>query len=373
MPRRVPLHFPPMRSAFHKIAASQETGLVVVLALVTIMLTLLAGSHVDRATGHSVNNFWNSYTLIQTATDASFFAIMAIGATVVIISGGIDLSVGSIYALSGVTLGLVLRGAGRHAAPRRRRCWALRCASALAWRVESSTVCSSSDFACIRSSSRSERCGCCAASRSWRRRRESILVPPALTSVIKASLGLGRRPLSHSDVGDARRHDHRCRLPHAHGDGPPDLCVWRQRRGEPVCRIAAQANSDRRLRRVGPDRWPRGVPRRQLLWVGVVGRCAGLRAVRHRVGGRRRRELDRRQGQRAWAQRSARCSSCSFDSRFEHCISIRTTSGSSLAARSSSRWSSTNGVLVSRRVASRRRQRSRASRHDLLHPVPPSS
>jgi ribose/xylose/arabinose/galactoside ABC-type transport system permease subunit len=101
-----------MRSAFRRIAASQETGLVVVLALVTIMLTLMAGSHVDRTTGQTVNNFWNSYTLIQTATDASFFAIMAIGATVVIISGGIDLSVGSIYALCGVSLGLALRAAG---------------------------------------------------------------------------------------------------------------------------------------------------------------------------------------------------------------------------------------------------------------------
>ena len=58
------------------------------------MLTLLAGSHVDRLTGQPVNNFLNSYTLIQTATDASFFAIMAVGATIVIISGGIDLSVG---------------------------------------------------------------------------------------------------------------------------------------------------------------------------------------------------------------------------------------------------------------------------------------
>ena len=101
-----------MRAAIRKIVGSQETGLVVVLAIVTIALTLLAGSHLDRATGATVNNFWNSHTLIQTATDASFFAIMAIGATVVIISGGIDLSVGSIYALSGVTMALVLRSVG---------------------------------------------------------------------------------------------------------------------------------------------------------------------------------------------------------------------------------------------------------------------
>ena len=86
--------------------------MIAVVVLVTLLLTLLAGSHVDRRSGELVNNFWNSYTLIQTATDASFFAIMAIGATLVIISGGIDLSVGSIYALAGVTMALLLRAAG---------------------------------------------------------------------------------------------------------------------------------------------------------------------------------------------------------------------------------------------------------------------
>jgi ribose transport system permease protein len=98
-----------MRAFVRKLAGSQEAGLILVLLLLTVVLTLLAGSHVDRNTGASVNNFWNSYTLIQTATDASFFAIMAIGATMVIISGGIDLSVGSIYALSGVGMALFLR------------------------------------------------------------------------------------------------------------------------------------------------------------------------------------------------------------------------------------------------------------------------
>src|SRR4051812_233659 len=101
-----------MRHVVRRLFASQEIGLVLVLVIVTITLTALAGSHPDRQTGQVVNNFWNSYTLIQTATDASFFAIMAIGATIVIISGGIDLSVGSIYALSGVTTALVLRGLG---------------------------------------------------------------------------------------------------------------------------------------------------------------------------------------------------------------------------------------------------------------------
>ena len=88
---------------------AQQTGLILVILLLGTILTIFAGSHVDRATGQSVNNFLNSYTLMQTATDASFFAIMAIGATMVIISGGVDLSVGSTYALAGTTMALALR------------------------------------------------------------------------------------------------------------------------------------------------------------------------------------------------------------------------------------------------------------------------
>lgn len=88
---------------------SQQTGLVFVILVLGAVLAVFAGTHADRLTGKSVNNFLNSYTLMQTATDASFFAIMAVGATMVIISGGVDLSVGSTYALAGVTMALVLR------------------------------------------------------------------------------------------------------------------------------------------------------------------------------------------------------------------------------------------------------------------------
>jgi ribose transport system permease protein len=59
-----------------------------------------------------INNFLNTYTLIQMATDASAFAIMGVGATLVIIAGGIDLSVGAIYALAGVAMAMVLRAVG---------------------------------------------------------------------------------------------------------------------------------------------------------------------------------------------------------------------------------------------------------------------
>jgi ribose/xylose/arabinose/galactoside ABC-type transport system permease subunit len=106
-----------MNKFLRRIAGSQESGLVLVVFIVTVVLIALAGSHVSRETGQTVNNFWNANTIIQTLTDASFFAIMAIGATLVIITGGIDLSVGSIYALAGVSMALVLRALGPMSSP----------------------------------------------------------------------------------------------------------------------------------------------------------------------------------------------------------------------------------------------------------------
>src|SRR5262245_56938256 len=101
-----------MHRILRLLLTSQQTGLVLVILLLGIILTFAAGSHPDRVTGEEVNDFLNSYTLMQTATDTSFFAIMAVGATIVIISGGIDLSVGSIYALSGVLMAMALRNLG---------------------------------------------------------------------------------------------------------------------------------------------------------------------------------------------------------------------------------------------------------------------
>jgi ribose transport system permease protein len=58
------------------------------------------------------NKFLNPQSLAQLAKDTSFIAIMAVGATVVIIAGGIDLSVGSLYALASVSSALVLHHYG---------------------------------------------------------------------------------------------------------------------------------------------------------------------------------------------------------------------------------------------------------------------
>ena len=127
---------------------------------------------------------------MQTATDASFFAIMAIGATMVIISGGIDLSVGSIYALSGVIMALVLR----------RRADGRRVATVLLGLV----VCVGVGLACgilngalvvgLRVHPFIITLGTMWVLRGIAfvaTKAESILVPTSLTAVTKASLGLG--------------------------------------------------------------------------------------------------------------------------------------------------------------------------------------
>ena len=179
-----------MTGILRRIFASQEIGLVLVLAALMVTLGALAGSHPDRQTGETVNNFLNSYTLVQTATDASFFAIMAIGATIVIISGGIDLSVGSIYALAGVSMAIVLRAAGPMGGTATTLLGLLACvgvglgcgllngALVVGLRVHPFIV---------------------TLGTMWMLRgiafvatkAESILVPASLTTVIKASLGLG--------------------------------------------------------------------------------------------------------------------------------------------------------------------------------------
>lgn len=91
----------------------QEVGLVAVIVLMVAGLWLFSGttSVRDRETGETVeiNRFLNPDNLIQVATSASFIAIMAVGATAVIVSGGIDLSVGSIYALAAIAGAAALR------------------------------------------------------------------------------------------------------------------------------------------------------------------------------------------------------------------------------------------------------------------------
>ena len=97
-----------MRSKASSLFGVQQLGLVIIILLLGVLMTIFAPTHVDRISGHTVSNFLNPTTLIQIATDTSFFAIMAVGMTMVIISAGIDLSIGSIYALCAVLMALYM-------------------------------------------------------------------------------------------------------------------------------------------------------------------------------------------------------------------------------------------------------------------------
>jgi ribose/xylose/arabinose/galactoside ABC-type transport system permease subunit len=76
----------------------QELGLVlVILAMGT---ALSAYGYFDATPGRE-NTFLNLHNLVdQIATNMSYYAIMAVGMTLVIVTGGIDISVGSTMALS---------------------------------------------------------------------------------------------------------------------------------------------------------------------------------------------------------------------------------------------------------------------------------
>jgi ribose/xylose/arabinose/galactoside ABC-type transport system permease subunit len=172
------------------ILRSPSAGLVIVLIALGTLLTLVAGSHTDPVSGASVNNFLNAHTLIQMATDASTFAIMGVGATLVIISGAIDLSVGAVYALAGVAMAMVLRAAGPLNP-------VLTVALGLATCLTVAFLCGLANGIMV--VGLGVHSFIITLGTMWILRgiafvsshAESILVPSALTSVAKASLGLG--------------------------------------------------------------------------------------------------------------------------------------------------------------------------------------
>jgi ribose/xylose/arabinose/galactoside ABC-type transport system permease subunit len=117
-----------------------EGGLILVILVLGLLLTIFGGE-VERpkivtgpdgqptrvmqtdANGQEVpvfvklNKFFNAETLTQIAKDTSFFAIMAVGMTMVIITAGIDLSVGSVYALASVAGALYMNQFGSSGSP----------------------------------------------------------------------------------------------------------------------------------------------------------------------------------------------------------------------------------------------------------------
>lgn len=98
----------------------QELGLIGVILLLMLLLTALGGTTERRVrdpeTGKEYllvkNRFMNVDRLVILAKNTSFIAVMAVGATIVIVAGGIDLSVAGIYVLAGLAGAAVLHGFG---------------------------------------------------------------------------------------------------------------------------------------------------------------------------------------------------------------------------------------------------------------------
>jgi ribose transport system permease protein len=95
-------------------------GLLAVILLLGSLLTFFAGTTErrirDPATGKDYllveNKFLNVDRLVTLAKNTSFIAVMAVGATMVIVAGGIDLSVAGSYVLSGLAGAAVLHALG---------------------------------------------------------------------------------------------------------------------------------------------------------------------------------------------------------------------------------------------------------------------
>lgn len=78
-----------------------QLGLLFVVFVMAMSLS--AAGHFNRLTEDSPNTFLNRTNLVEiVGTSMSYYAIMAVGMTVVIISGGIDISVGSIMGLAAI-------------------------------------------------------------------------------------------------------------------------------------------------------------------------------------------------------------------------------------------------------------------------------
>ncbi|MBI5215754.1 MAG: ABC transporter permease [Ignavibacteriae bacterium] len=89
-----------------KLLKSKRLGIWFALIAEVLLLTILTSS-IDAESGFQ-STFLNWTNLSQVIRALSFIAIMAVGQSVVIITGGIDLGVGSVLGLTGVVTALLL-------------------------------------------------------------------------------------------------------------------------------------------------------------------------------------------------------------------------------------------------------------------------
>ena len=85
---------------------SKHLGIWLALAVEVLLLTILTSSIGGEAIFQSTFLSWSN--LSQVVKALSFIAIMAVGQSLVIITGGVDLSIGSLLGLSGVVTAVLL-------------------------------------------------------------------------------------------------------------------------------------------------------------------------------------------------------------------------------------------------------------------------
>lgn len=84
-------------SRLRQLLGARETGVFGALVIMCIVLSITAG-----------DTFLSVQNLLNVGRQVSLLGIMAVGMTFVLISGEVDLSVGSIYALAGLSTGILI-------------------------------------------------------------------------------------------------------------------------------------------------------------------------------------------------------------------------------------------------------------------------
>jgi ribose transport system permease protein len=97
-------------SANTRIVAGARSGLALQKAFLAILLVLLVMA-VANLFPETRNNFFTEANFINVLKSASIFIILAMGETIVLIAGGVDLSIGGMMAFSGVVV-ILLMNAG---------------------------------------------------------------------------------------------------------------------------------------------------------------------------------------------------------------------------------------------------------------------
>ena len=196
------------------------------------VLPPLANVPVIAPQGYTWPVFLNVRNLLNIPGQIAVISILAAGMTLVILTGGIDLSVGSIVALSAVTATLLIREAGGRDAS---TVVVVGCCAAA---ILACALLGFTSGLCVvvfergRSSSRWRSCRWPAV---WPCADAESVDRPGAELRLAGTGGRLRHPAFRGAGGHLRR---RTRAADAHDAGPPHLRGWRQRRGGPALRRA---------------------------------------------------------------------------------------------------------------------------------------